>query len=1202
MQDIFPLSLWKNDMKVFRKRLLFPLALMPFLYSPVAFTAPRSVDVENDHYTMNFNNIPVLQLMQFVSKITHVNFLYEEQDLQFAVTIISEEQVSAKNVLSALIQVLRTHDLTVIEQENTVLITRSSKVNEISKIITADGQNEGNAALVTRIFSIKNGNVSSIANVVRPFTSQAALVEVMLETRQLIVTDVVTNVDKISELLLSLDAPHNPLEIDTYVVKSIAPVELIAMTEKILTPFQEGNPLNFVAQPETNSIYIVSTPMLLEKVLMVMEDLDRPPKEYIAGSEGKEAVASKSQFLVYDPQHRAGSDLEKAMVAIGKNLKGSGLADPSFIQALDSMRWIDTTRSLLFTGDTPSLEKIKDILLSLDTTSSYFSRESEVFMYKPKYASLDQIQAGLDSLIPSLQSTHTFADQNLIAAIQTMQWNAQAQSVVFSSDPATIERLKGLLASIDNKKESLQEGFFLYKLEYAKGDLVLEELQNIAGKLTPNNLQNQNLIIAIENTEWVKSNNSLLIKGSPEAIAQIKEMLVQFDVPGPQASVKGAQNFLIYQPQVVPGEEIQLALNDLAEDLEDSGLTDHQFLQTLRGMRYVSSTQSLIFTGNPDSLDKVKTLLGEIDNQTFLGAIQKIGNVTFLIYKLEYASGDKMLDTLKKFTQQLQQADIKDRELAKTIDSARWIQETNSLLFTGPEAILERLDQLVKKFDLPSLGKPTPLERAAPTFAVYQPVALTGDDLISILDDFMQNLINSNVSDPSLFDTIHSLKWIPKTHSILFSGSEASVKEVQDLLKRFDVQLESTPTIETIDNSSFLTYKLQFHPGNEIQQALKDTAANLSKSLSPETKELAEAIQSVQWIKVTNSLFATGSQEVLQRLRELVQSLDVPLRQVFIEMLVIETSINNTQNFGLEWGGNIQYLNKTILSTGNFPVPQTSGSQTTPVQVFSPQLSSVSATTTPTVNTMLPFSSGFDLGVIGDIIMHKGKSFISLGTLINALQLDNDSTILLSPRIITQDNRQSLFFAGQNLPYTGAIVTNTSTVPGSLVSAGTTTANVEYLDVGMSLTVTPILGEDNIITLEIVTDISQATSAGSGTTSASQLTGFQTNQTHMETKVQVPDNHFVVLSGMIDDTKTEYRTGIPCLGGLPVIGAIFSENDRTITKNNVLIFARPKIITSDEEYKKITQRQEDLFKEDARVQHLKDQFDEGLNMVKIPEE
>ncbi len=1236
---------------------------------------------DKDVYTINFNNISIIELIRFTSKLTNLNFVFQDADLQFSVTLVSEEAITARSMMAALSQVLRTHDLVLLEQGSNVLITKSTTVQQVPPIVSADttDPHAANAALITRVFRIKNANVNAIANIIRPMISLGALIEVSTETRQLIVTDIATNVEQIAILLHSLDAPHSPLDVETFVVKHVAPTDLITLTERILSPFTEGNPLIFVPQPETNSIYIVSTPFLIERAMTVMEDLDIPEKKVVIGKTG----LGNREIFIYTPLHRSPQELIPELNQVSRQLKTQGGASSPVNVAIENLKEIKDTNSLMFIADPETLDKLRAILTALDMNipTEYAPNSSEVFIYKPQYVSPDQIQDALRSLVPSLKSAHTRSDQNLAAAIDAMQWNAETQSFMVTSAASTIARLKTLLSSIDTPQQAaspISKGFFLYKLQYKGCQAILDELNNIAEKMPRSSLQNQQVITSIHKIECIKSNNSLLITGTNDSIDRIRALISEFDVPGPAAvpvskgfylyklqhakcetvleelneiadkvlssglknaqvvatikkvecikssnsllitgpdeaidQVKaiiaefdvankallptGAESFLIYKPKYLPAIEVQTALTDLSNELQASGLDDPQLLQTLNTMRYVKQTDSLLFTGSQENLDKVQNLISGIDTSGAIGAIQNIGNITFLLYKIQSASPEKLISSLKTFAIDLKQSNVEDKELADAINGVKWIRETNSLLFTGNNASLEKVEQLVKKFDIPSLGGPAPVERAASTFVIYNPKYLSGNELISILYEFMDNLMASGVSDPGLFDTIRNLKWIDTTSSLLISGDPQSVEKVDQLLIKFDIPNEesATPSIELIDNTSFLIYKLQYHPGNDIQNSLRQVAASLGKS-SNAPATLVDAINSLQWIEITNSLLCTGQQEVLVKLKDLIQSLDIPLRQVFIEVLVIQTALNNQQNFGLMWGGQVKYLNKTVLQSGNFPLTQSAGSQNpTPTTQFPVNLQGINGTTTPN-NTSIPFSTGFDLGVIGDIIMHKGKSFISLGSLLNAIQLDTDSTVILNPKIITQDNRQSTVFVGQNIPYTGALVTNQQ-------NNTTITANIEYRDVGVSLTITPILGDDNIITMDIVQDISQVTNSSNVTTSATQLNGIQTNHTHMETRVHVPDNHFVALSGLIDDSKTHYRTAIPCLGGLPVIGALFSENDRNATKNNVIIFVRPQIITSYQEYKKITEHQEWLYKDNSRLPVLKEEFDEGIDLVKVPE-
>ena len=117
-----------------------------------------------------------------------------------------------------------------------------------------------------------------------------------------------------------------------------------------------------------------------------------------------------------------------------------------------------------------------------------------------------------------------------------------------------------------------------------------------------------------------------------------------------------------------------------------------------------------------------------------------------------------------------------------------------------------------------------------------------------------------------------------------------------------------------------------------------------------------------------------------------------------------------------------------------------------------------------------------------------------------------------------------------------------------------------------------MLGEDGLITLDIDQQITEA--IGDPMTSTSEVEGIRTTKANMSTLAHVPDNHFLVLSGMGRKARSIQRMGIPCLGGLPVLGAAFSKNKRMTEKRNVLIFVRPHIINEFDEWKKITEAQE----------------------------
>jgi len=355
-------------------------------------------------------------------------------------------------------------------------------------------------------------------------------------------------------------------------------------------------------------------------------------------------------------------------------------------------------------------------------------------------------------------------------------------------------------------------------------------------------------------------------------------------------------------------------------------------------------------------------------------------------------------------------------------------------------------------------------------------------------------------------------------------------------------------------NQEFFLYKLKYHQGQEIEEAIKKVALDLQNKPDAPQK-LIQAIQSMQWVKATNSLLCSGDAETVGSFKKLIDSLDVPLRQVFIEVLVIETDVRKATEFGLEWAAGGNYQGKIAFGAGNF-VP-------TPGQApFAGTLQQVNQLSPSLGLNQIPLGSGFDMGVIGDIIMHKGLSHLTLGSLVSALQADGDSTIVLNQKIITQDNKNSTIFVGDNIPFTGSVV---QTVGHSQQ----TTSNIEYRDIGVSLSITPMLGEEDIITLDLSQEITESLTDNQSASAA--VNGIRTTKTNMMTHVHVPDKHFLVLSGMIRNANAHHKSGVPCLGGLPVIGAAFSKTRKRDEKRNVIIFVRPHIIHSFDDYKKLTQ-------------------------------
>ena len=423
--------------------------------------------------------------------------------------------------------------------------------------------------IVTRVFRLKNASPSSVATVIRPMTSASAIIEVSAETRQLIVTDITTNVDKISQLLASLDAPHTHLEIDSYVVKHISPIRLIELATQIVSPFADGNALIFVPQLDTNSIFIVSTPNLIERSLTVMQDLDVTSKEKI----GEEA-AGPMQVYLYKIQTLPGAELVKTLQKIAKSLSEAPSPPMRLIKVLDSAKWIPDSNSLLLTGDVETLDKVKEILSHLDGQAVANVGAETLYIYKTRNEYRDRIQHFMNQIVSNLDVSQP-ENREIVRAIKNAKWIETTQSFLFQGSPGALAKIKELLTGFEvqeNLGQASQQTFFIYELKFADGAFVLKSLNNLAQKLEDSNTSDIAFLQTIKGSKWLKENNSILITGPIDSVEKVKQLIGQFDTSYAQTEgtvrTLGKQTFLIYKVQYISPEKLMDLLKEVARDLK----------------------------------------------------------------------------------------------------------------------------------------------------------------------------------------------------------------------------------------------------------------------------------------------------------------------------------------------------------------------------------------------------------------------------------------------------------------------------------------------------------------------------------------------------------------------------------------------------------------------------------------------------------
>ncbi|MDX8431164.1 MAG: hypothetical protein SNF33_05100 [Candidatus Algichlamydia australiensis] len=1196
------------------------LLLLPFIsLGAKEKTPPAGILIANEQpgYTINFQDVSILEFLKFITQISDTNFIYDEAEMNFNVTITSEEPTSLSNIMAALIQVLRIQGFEMMEQGPNIILHKNPAVKQIATVVSEEIPYEGPYPLpmATRVFRIHSNSPTRLSLLLKPMLSATAIVEPSEETSHLIVTDNTANVKKVEELLQSLDTINNQ-NIFLYKLQYKGPFVIDAALKKISKSFQvEGQEdiglVNAVKSmkyiDESNSFLFVGDQEALKKIEDLLKTLD---------SAGKPTIS----VFVYRPKYKSVKEVEKGLERVADNLKNSRIVEIDLLFTLKNMQVNKKAGIILFMGDEAALTQLKNLLPTIDAPSieqavrEKAGEANEFLIYNPQHRPGKVLLEAIDQLADDLKDSE-LADPSMLYALESVKWEPKNNALVFTGTETALLRVKEVMSLIDFDvaQTGVASHFYLYKPKFKPPKQIQRNLNHIAEDLKRANLADPGLLNAIKSMRFESSSNSLVFTGNTDTIEKIKELLAEVDVPKEREEMihkLGPVTFLVYTPVNLSADQLMRSLRAIGAQIADSGRPDEGLVQSIKTMRYVEETKSIIFTGPEPTLEKLETLLHKFDTPVLGAAIQKIGKSTFFVYQPRYVTVEQLMASLETISRDLERSADPDQQLIETINRMRYVQDSKSLVFTGPEPTLEKVQRLIEKFDNPALA--TTGFAGPEGYVLYTPKFQHGENLIETLRDFEKNLVQAGVNQKQLFDAINSLKWMEKTCSILISGTQSAIQEVETLLARFDIPIAGETEIETIDDVSFLIYKLQYHRGDQIEIALKKVATDLqetqtSKLTSPTAKpasvpssnatDLIEAINSIQWLEITNSLIGTGKPQVLAKLKELLKSLDSPLRQVFIEVLVVQTTLQNDLSLGLRWGSQGKYRNKLGYATGSFPSLGGTDAGGDPAADFNKNLAATSASDTPTGQD-IPFLGGWDLGVIGDIIMHKGQSYFALGSLVNALKEDGDTTIILTQQIITQDGKNSTLFTGVNLPFSGSLVTNAG-------ASTLTTSNIEYIDIGITLSITPTLGEDDIVTLQIdeeitaqIEDASDAGSSGGSSDLTTVATGIATSKNTTTTTVAVPDRHFLVLSGSMTNSTVRSRQSIPCLGGLPIVGVAFQNKDSNISKSNVIMFVKPQIIHSFHEYDKITEERENLWRDYS----VPEEFDQAIDLIKTPED
>jgi general secretion pathway protein D len=308
----------------------------------------------------------------------------------------------------------------------------------------------------------------------------------------------------------------------------------------------------------------------------------------------------------------------------------------------------------------------------------------------------------------------------------------------------------------------------------------------------------------------------------------------------------------------------------------------------------------------------------------------------------------------------------------------------------------------------------------------------------------------------------------------------------------------------------------------------------------------------IQADPATNSLIITAADPVYRNLRAVIDQLDARRAQVYIEALIVELTATTSANLGIQWQGALlsQGGNNGVYAGSNF---NTNGSQG--IVGLSGTGAIIAQNPTTAIGTIGPNSllnNGLNIG-----LLHRFGKIFGLGGLLQALAESSDANVLSTPNLITLDNEQAKIIVGQNVPVvSGSYATPTANAATSVTAFNT--FNRE--DVGTVLNVKPQITEGGLLKLQLYTEVSAV-----DPTSVNNPGGVTINKRSVQSTVLADNGDIVVLGGLMSDNYSGGTSKVPLLGDIPWVGQLFRSENKTRSKDNLMVFLRPVIVRDQED-------------------------------------
>ncbi len=401
--------------------------------------------------------------------------------------------------------------------------------------------------------------------------------------------------------------------------------------------------------------------------------------------------------------------------------------------------------------------------------------------------------------------------------------------------------------------------------------------------------------------------------------------------------------------------------------------------------------------------------------------------------------------------------------------------------------------------------------------------------VVAILEKVAPQQIGRNSKGPQRIQIIAN----ERNNSLVLRGKPRPIAEILKIIDKLDQPATTTGATQVLP--------LRFADAVNVASILTGI---LGRGVSSEGSNAQET--AIQADESLNAIVVRADPGVMSEILEIIKKLDVRRAQVLIEAAIVEITIDDSLDLGVEMAA--------VDGSGN----------TVPFITTSTQgvLSSLFATLLGEDDVIQPLNGIASISSPTLAAAKINASGISFAAVITALATHSSANLLSTPSILTLDNQEAHILVGREVPFR----TGSFTTTGDGSSNPFTTVQRE--DVGVELTVTPHVYDGDSVRLEVVQQITSVLPTPVG---GSAFADVVTSKRTIETTVLAENNQTIILGGLIQDDITESESRVPFLGSIPILGNLFKSRSTSKSKTNLLVFLRPTVIRSKEHAQDVTE-------------------------------